>query len=489
MICGASYIAMKQEPAEEGANPTFAGLSSGGDTVTVYSTYLGPVQLPRSILARDGSSYVFKTTLSNGKAVHLVDAVASGLDMNNSYSLQQLSTLPAATLTMEDNQSAYACILKLREIYAISNGQTKEARQVRTFIDSLGDVPVSETYLRKTFRDQRLYQHVKEVLAGRASASRLTPKCYHQALITNSSVDILFNIIHTAEFFRDELKYELENPMHLAVVNVPDLDNAFWTGEYSVCGNGKDYFFVLCAQDVQSHENGHGIVQRLAGLEYKSESGGLNEGFADIIGAAVERYIYQKLNGNNSKEDDILGYDDNVIGEDSGKKVDFLRNLEHPSKADIPQPEYYRGSDWPNTSDTSAANDYGSVHIVSSILNKLFIRCTKAFGYMDTVRDFFAVLKRLQPTSDYRDFTIKLVDELGPENENKLSECLRTVGLHVFLTHTPQPQQPLNTGLCCPHCPSRGQRPRNQQPQHVPQQRPGPTRRVPTRKLPRSRPY
>jgi Zn-dependent metalloprotease len=84
-----------------------------------------------------------------------------------------------------------------------------------------------------------------------------------------------------------------------SLVNVADedgsgLDNAFWNGIAIFYGNGNFAFRPLArALDVAGHEMTHGVVQETAGLEYRNESGALNESFADVFGAMIERQNWQ----------------------------------------------------------------------------------------------------------------------------------------------------------------------------------------------------
>jgi len=105
-------------------------------------------------------------------------------------------------------------------------------------------------------------------------------------------------------------------------------DNAFWDG------NKKQMFFLdpgegnmqLAATiDVVAHEYSHGVTQHEANLEYKFESGALNESFSDIMGAAVEHYFQPRG----------IGFlkADWYIGEDAKPNfnVQGCRNLENPN--------------------------------------------------------------------------------------------------------------------------------------------------------------
>lgn len=66
-------------------------------------------------------------------------------------------------------------------------------------------------------------------------------------------------------------------------------NNAFWNGVQMVYGDGDGVTFSDFAQDlsVVCHELTHAVVEYTAGLRYRNESGALNEGWADIMGASA----------------------------------------------------------------------------------------------------------------------------------------------------------------------------------------------------------
>ena len=79
----------------------------------------------------------------------------------------------------------------------------------------------------------------------------------------------------------------------ISVVHVTEdgepMDNAFWNGVLMGYGDGGDAFSPLAgALDVAAHEMTHGIIEHTVGLEYRFQSGALNESFADIFGAMVD---------------------------------------------------------------------------------------------------------------------------------------------------------------------------------------------------------
>jgi len=71
-----------------------------------------------------------------------------------------------------------------------------------------------------------------------------------------------------------------------------DAENAGWVGENQqmVYGDGGRIFKPLpYGLDVIGHEFTHGVIGSTAGLEYKGQSGALNESYADIFGALIDR--------------------------------------------------------------------------------------------------------------------------------------------------------------------------------------------------------
>jgi vibriolysin len=97
----------------------------------------------------------------------------------------------------------------------------------------------------------------------------------------------------------------------------------------------------------------HGVVQYTANLAYTGESGGLNEAYADIFGAMVERYV----DGN------VTSADTWTIGEDAYTPKtagDALRYMSNPAKDKVSL-DYY----------TTNAGTY-DVHYSSGIANLAF---------------------------------------------------------------------------------------------------------------------
>lgn len=152
-------------------------------------------------------------------------------------------------------------------------------------------------------------------------------------------------------------------------------DNAFWNGSVMTYGDGSSngnegngFFDALTSLDVAAHEIGHAVTTNTANLAYRRESGGLNEGFSDIWGAAVEHYA--KGNGN----DAAPSADTWLIGDEIDRRSGSiaLRSMSNPN--DRNQPDTYGGTYWknPNCGTPTQANDYCGVHTNSGVLNYWF---------------------------------------------------------------------------------------------------------------------
>lgn len=151
-------------------------------------------------------------------------------------------------------------------------------------------------------------------------------------------------------------------------------NNAGWNGSYMIYGDGSGTnggFSPLTALDVCAHEIGHAICTYTSGLIYNRESGGMNEGFSDIWGAAVERFA-------DPHETDAVPKSYFLIGEEIGLPTpnNPLRSMSNPKA--FGQPDTYEGTYWKNTTvagcpvPNSNTNDNCGVHYNSGVLNHWF---------------------------------------------------------------------------------------------------------------------
>jgi len=152
--------------------------------------------------------------------------------------------------------------------------------------------------------------------------------------------------------------------------NGNDMDNAFWNGAAMFYGNGAQAFNhpLQRALDVAGHEMSHGVIQGTANLEYQGQSGALNESFADVFGAMIDR-------------------DDWQMGEDITNSgvfpTGFLRSLSDPNNGGsglgTPGWQPKTMSEFQNLPNTPQG-DNGGVHINSGIPNYAFFLFASDIG-------------------------------------------------------------------------------------------------------------
>ena len=179
----------------------------------------------------------------------------------------------------------------------------------------------------------------------------------------------------------------------ISVVHVTEDDgepmaNAYWNGVYMAYGDGGDVFEPLSGSlDVAAHEMAHGIIEHTANLEYRFQSGALNESIADIFGAMIDD-------------------DDWLIGEDIVKPAYFpsgaLRDLQDPHNGD--HANGWQPAHMDEFADLTEDEDYGGVHVNSGIPNRAAFLIADAIGRERTARIYYHLLTNyLTPTSNFVD--------------------------------------------------------------------------------------
>lgn len=170
--------------------------------------------------------------------------------------------------------------------------------------------------------------------------------------------------------------------------------NAAWIGTQMVYGQrsvGGELRSYAVAVDVVAHEMTHGLTDNTARLEYKDESGALNESYSDIMGTIIA----------NSQKSDIDSWNWEMGEELDGTGVP-LRDLSDPTRQG--QPAHMR--DYVNTT-----RDNGGVHTNSGIHNKAaynVISAKNGQGYLFTPQDvatlfYLALTLHLSRTSRFSD--------------------------------------------------------------------------------------
>lgn len=193
----------------------------------------------------------------------------------------------------------------------------------------------------------------------------------------NLEVSAHYNAGEAYEYFRTKFNRNSINGNGgniISIINVTDendndMDNAFWNGAAIFYGNGNVAFQQLAkGLDVAGHEMSHGVIQNTANLEYVGQSGALNESYADIFGAMIDR-------------------DDWKLGEDVVNLAAFpsgtMRDMANPNNGgnSLGDPGWQPAhmNEYQNLPNTPQG-DNGGVHINSGIANKAFFLLATAIG-------------------------------------------------------------------------------------------------------------
>ncbi|MFN8066854.1 MAG: M4 family metallopeptidase [Vicinamibacterales bacterium] len=152
-------------------------------------------------------------------------------------------------------------------------------------------------------------------------------------------------------------------------------NNAFWNGEQMAYGDGDGVIFTRFTKsiDVVGHELTHGVVTHTCNLDYKNESGALNEHFADVFGSLIKQW---KKKQTAAKADWLIGPD--IMA--PGAKAKALRTFKDepaytgdPYLGDDPQPKHLKDK-------YTGGDDSGGVHINSGIPNHAFFLVATTIG-------------------------------------------------------------------------------------------------------------
>lgn len=185
----------------------------------------------------------------------------------------------------------------------------------------------------------------------------------------------------TAAFYRELFERDSIDDRGLDLVSSVHFgqryDNAFWTGEQMVYGDGGGGTFVVGGLtrsiDVIAHELTHGVTQYSAALVYEGQRGALNESFSDVFGILVKQ---RALGIPAASANWLVG--EGVLEPSLGGA---LRNMIAPGTA-------YDGDDQPADMDSYAdlpidddpRHDNGGVHVNSGIPNRAFAEAARALG-------------------------------------------------------------------------------------------------------------
>ncbi len=212
--------------------------------------------------------------------------------------------------------------------------------------------------------------------------------------------------------------------------------NAFWSGQLMVYGNGDQHVFVdfWHAPDVICHEITHGVTERESGLVYEGESGAVSESISDCFAAVFNQWT----RGLPASEPSgwLLGA--GILGA-TATDQDFtcLRDMISPTAPHCltPQPSIYPNRD-----------PAGDVHLNSGIPNRAFALFARAVGgnaYEAPIRLWYAACtdKGLTANATIADFaaaTIRAANAWAGADAATLPAALRNAWTTVKVVPTPQ---------------------------------------------------
>jgi Zn-dependent metalloprotease len=210
-----------------------------------------------------------------------------------------------------------------------------------------------------------------------------------------------------------------------------DAENAAWVGEAQqmIYGDGGRIFRPLPnGLDVVGHEFTHGIIDSTAGLIYQGQPGALNESYADVFGAMIDRANW-------------------TLGEQVVKPnvfpLPYLRSLEDPSAGGNYDPDNpLQGIGQPTTVDEyanlplSRRFDNGGVHINSGIPNHAAYLIAQSIGREKTEQIYYRALTQyLTPDANFLDAanaTARAATDLYAQAEvNAVRNGFAQVGINI----------------------------------------------------------
>jgi Zn-dependent metalloprotease len=252
-------------------------------------------------------------------------------------------------------------------------------------------------------------------------------------------VSAAYNLSETYDYYlerHNRNSFDDEGSSIRAAVRL-DYNNAGWISgsNWMIFGAGEPYAGAL---DVVAHELTHGVTQYTANLEYKDQSGALNEAFSDIFGEAVEAYSSGTVDWINGGSFDPTG-----------------RSLRDPSSVEIAFGRYYpsKMSEFITPNDPFLDNfrykDYGGVHLNMTIVTHAFYLLAEgldgAIGIDDAERIFYRALAyhlvKMSQFVDARLACIASAEELfgvGSNQALKTQEAFDAVEIFDD-TNTPDP--------------------------------------------------
>lgn len=196
----------------------------------------------------------------------------------------------------------------------------------------------------------------------------------------NAEVDAAFDYtgfvrdFYAKEYGRNSI--DGKGMKYVSTVNYgQNYENAFWNGSQMTYGRPgpSSPFQTFVLLDIAGHEITHGITEMEAAVQYRGQSGALNESLSDVFGALIKQYA----KGQKAVEADWLVGDGIWKPEIKGRALRDMLNpgtaYNDPAVGKDPQPAHMK--DYYKT-----RSDNGGVHYNSGIPNRAFALFAKDVG-------------------------------------------------------------------------------------------------------------
>lgn len=310
-------------------------------------------------------------TAPTGDSVHLVVYDASG-NILETTECQEITTYPAS-FTFTNNVEMVDSLLYV---------------SLRYCNDELENNRIFAVGLDATFSNFNVGYDNGDLICS----YRFNPVGYQPAL------DIHWGMQKTIDFYRDAFHHDGPDGKGSPVVQLfnPRADSlVFADFPFQACAlrafkpNGMAYGMggkmsqyatnPWCTLDVMAHEYTHLVTDNngTGGLDYRGESGALNESFSDLMAMAVVHHT--------------TGSCDWTLGEQIFLDQN-LRSMSDPwLSGSAIQPKYYMGQYWAPVDDYSPTGDNGGVHFNSGVQNYWFYLLSEGGNGVNEVGDAFDI--------------------------------------------------------------------------------------------------
>jgi Zn-dependent metalloprotease len=262
-----------------------------------------------------------------------------------------------------------------------------------------------------------------------------------------SSVSAQYNMGLIYEWYKNNLSrnsFDDKGASMMTMIHVTSdgvsMDNAYWNGQFVVLGDGGTITTPWAAAlDFHAHEFTHAIVSFTVDLEYKNQSGALNEALADWGGCMVDR-------------------EDWKLGEDIANPLYFptqcMRNMEDPHNGGTKGDYSWQPAHMNEFQNRTLEEDNGGVHINCGIINKATYLIGSSLGREKLEKIYYRVLLQKYITKqaqfiDFRLGCVKAAEELYGNNSSEVQivkNSFDQVGITDGTSTNPNPELSPNEG-------------------------------------------